>query len=141
MSDRSKTAAVLNHLPTQSSLFAKLTPDLRRQIDKAIADHTPPTYRAIFDHFKLADRGVSFTAFYYYARRIRASASLLQMADLAGPDDATLGNVLPQLIGSRLLDACIDEDIPTGTLCRLVDAYRMVQQTRPTRLRSVGLHD
>lgn len=129
MSDQSKTTAVLEKIETQSSLYEKLAPDFRRRLDQAIVDHDPPTYRALFDKFKLADHSVSFMAFYRYARRIRLNAALLGIAELTMPEGARLNKLLPDLIGQRLLDACFDEETSARTLHRLADAYRIASRT------------
>ncbi len=94
-------------LPTESgrsSLFAKLPPDLRRAVDIAIAEHVPPTFRAVWMQFELAKFGVTFSSFYRYARRLRERVNLLEAAALAGENDADVDAVLKKLTGRRALD-------------------------------------
>lgn len=88
----------------RSSLFAKLPPDLRRAVDIAIAEHVPPTFRAVWMQFELARFGVTFSAFYRYARRLRERVNLLEAAALAGENDADVDAVLKKLTGRRALD-------------------------------------
>jgi hypothetical protein len=135
MSDQSKPAAVSGKIETQSSLYEKLTPDLRRQLDRAIADHEPATYQALFDKFELAGRGVSFAAFYRYARRVRANVALAEFARLSLPDGAPADQFLPEVIGQRLLEAALDEETSAGTLYRLAHAYRIAGEAYYARRR------
>ncbi|HKQ49022.1 MAG TPA: hypothetical protein VJZ71_13210 [Phycisphaerae bacterium] len=89
---------------TRSSLFEKIPPDLRHALDVAIAEHVPPTFRAVWMQFELAKFGVSFAAFYRYARRVRERVNLVEAASLAGEDDADVDAVLKKLTGRRALD-------------------------------------
>ena len=107
-------------------VFANLTPALRRKVDQAIIDHDPPTYRGIYDRFKLAEVGVGHSAFYRYARKLRANADLLSMAELALPDEPQLGQALPRLLAQRLVEVLLhEEDASPGEIHRLTDAYRL----------------
>ena len=99
---------------SRSSLFEKLPPDLRRALDVAIAEHVPPTFRAVWMQFELANFGVSFPAFYRYARRVRERVNLIEAAALAGEDDAGVDAVLKKLTGRRALDLLLHT---TSTEC------------------------
>ena len=100
----SATVTTLKQDNTRSSLFERLPPDLRRALDVAIAERVPPTFRAVWMQFELAKFGVSFTAFYRYARRLRDRVNLIEAAELAGEDDADIDAVLKKLAGRRALD-------------------------------------
>jgi hypothetical protein len=141
MSDQSKPAAVSDKIETQSSLYEKLTPDLRRQLDRAIADHEPATYQALFDKFELAGRGVSFAAFYRYARRVRTNVALAEFARLSLPEGAPADQFLPEVIGQRLLAAALDEETPAATLYRLAHAYRIAGEAYYARRRFAAVLD
>ena len=88
----------------RSSLFEKLPEAVRRAVDVAIAEHNPPTFRAVWMQFELGQYGVSFTAFYRYARRLRERVNLVEAATLAAEDDADVDAVLKKLTGRRVLD-------------------------------------
>jgi len=135
MTDHQAPTPDLEAIDSKSSIFDKTDPDLRRRIDQAIVDRQPPTYKAVFDQFDLAARGVSFTAFYYYARRIRVNAALLELARVALPDSASAHDLLPDVLSHRLLEAAIDEACSPGTIQRLADAYRVASQTHFARRR------
>lgn len=122
--------AALDKLETQSSIFEKTDPDFRRRLDQALIDHDPPTYRAAFNKFNLADKGISFAAFYRYARRIRAHAAMIELTRSALPDDCDPAAIVPKLLADRLLDAAIDESSSPRTLQRLTDAWRFAAQTQ-----------
>lgn len=136
MSDATSTVP---NIESRSTIFEKLPPDLRRKLDQAIIDRDPPAYRDLHAKFNLAARGVSVTALYYYARRIRAQADMLYFAQLAQPDSPDLVEAVPTLFAYRLLDALIDEDTPPETLLRLVHAWRIASEQKLAALRRVAL--
>lgn len=127
MTDR---AVLLDKIETQSSVFDKTTPDLRRQINRAIVDHSPPTYRGIYEKFGLADLGISFHALYRYARRLRLHAAVIEIAELALPEGADPADSLPKLLAYRLMEAAIDEDSSPAALHRLAHSWRITADTR-----------
>jgi hypothetical protein len=110
----------------RQTMFASLTPALRRKVDQAIIDHDPPTYRGVHEKFKLAELGVGYSAFYRYARKLRAGADLLNLADMALPDEPQLARTLPRLLAQRLVEVLLhQEDASPGEIHRLTDAYRL----------------
>ena len=127
MTDQTK---LLEKIETQSSLYEKTDPDFRRSLDRAVIDRDPPTYKALYNKFKLAAKDISFMAFYRYARRLRAHAAMLELADLALPEGCDPVQILPKLLANRLLDAAIDESTSPRTLQRLTDAWRFAAQTQ-----------
>lgn len=68
-------------------------------------------------------------AFYRYARRLRTHAAMLELAEHILPDDCRVIDVLPKLLGNRLLEAAVDESASPRTLQRLTDAWRFAVQT------------
>ena len=108
----------------RSSVYSVLTPEVRQQVRLAIVDHDPPTYRGIYEKFKLADTGLSFQAFYRYARNLRDRVETLQHAELALPGETEVARALPLLIGRKLVDALLDQEATAGAVCRLAEAYR-----------------
>ncbi|MBN2559695.1 MAG: hypothetical protein JXQ75_02030 [Phycisphaerae bacterium] len=127
MTDQAK---LLEKLETHSSIFDKTDADFRRRLDQAVIDRDPPTYKAVYNKFKLAASGISFMAFYRYARRLRTHAAMLELAEHTLPDGCRTIDVLPQLLANRLLDAAIDESTSPRTLQRLTDAWRFAVQTQ-----------
>lgn len=117
---------------SRSTILEKIPADLRGDIDRAVVNRDPPTYRAVFEKFDLARRGVSLTAFYYYARRIRARAEWVHIAELAaeGRPEEDVTEFLPRILAHRLFDAAIDESTSPRTLQRLADAWRVAAATR-----------
>jgi len=126
MNDKTTT---IEKLETQSSIFQKTGPDLRRRLDQAVIDHDPPTYKAIYNKFDLAAKGISFMAFYRYARRRRTHAALIELPHQALPEDCDAVEILPKLLAHRLLDAAADDSTSPGTLQRLTDAWRIAART------------
>jgi hypothetical protein len=127
--------AALSCLESQSSLLTKLDADTRRRLDRAIIDRSPPTYRGLYETFELADMDVSFTAFYYYARRLRLRASLLELARLEAPDDANLDKQILPLLAQRLLETLLEEGISSRTILRLAHAYSKINYVDLSRRR------
>lgn len=117
--------------PGRASIFRNLSASARRQIDQAIADRDPPTYREIYNLFDVAAWQISFSAFYRYARKVRAEVDLMHSAALAFPGDQNIHAILPDLIAARLLELINDPDHPPNPeiLHRLTRAHRAAAQT------------
>jgi hypothetical protein len=98
------------HDNTRSSIFEKLTPDQRKALDVAIIERLPPTFQAVYMEHNLPALGVSFTAFYRYARRLRDRANVAEIAELAGDTDTSLDEPIRKLVGRRLLDLLLTTD-------------------------------
>lgn len=92
------------HDNNQSSLFDKLPPDLRHQLDLAIIHRIPPTFKDVWMQFELAKFGVSYSALYRYARRLRDRANLAEIADLAAENDGDTHESVQKLLSRRLVE-------------------------------------
>ena len=92
------------HDNNKSSVFEKLPEDLRRQLDLAIVHRIPSTFQAVWMQFELAKFGVSFSALYRYARRLRDRVNLAEAAELAAEDDANANETIQKLLSRRLLE-------------------------------------
>ena len=109
----------------RSLIFEKLTPDERRAVDVAIIERIPPTFSALWMEHKLGEKGVSYSAFYRYARRIRNSANLAEIADLSTDDGLDLETPIRRLLARRAVDALVTEDeLPPRELATLLSALR-----------------
>jgi len=129
MTDRTD---LLDRIETNSSLFEKTSRELRRQINQAIIDREPPTYRGIYEHFCLYDFHISFHAFYRYARRLRFHAATLDLAELALPEGTSVNDMLPELLAQRLLEAALDESASAHVIHRLAESWRIAASARFT---------
>jgi maltooligosyltrehalose synthase len=118
-----------------SSVFARLDPDLRRQVDRAIVRRQPPTLAAVFETLQLAARGISRSAFYRYAARLRRHAELFQFADYAGLEAPTTTAAILTVLANRLIDAAVDDEVPTQVLSRLARTQQLVAATEYARER------
>jgi hypothetical protein len=98
------------HENNQSSVFAKVPPDLLRAVNVAIIERHPPTFRAVWMQFELGKFGVSYTAFYRYARRLRDRVNLAEAAGLSAEDDSGLDAAIEKLASRRLLELLLDSD-------------------------------
>ncbi len=115
-------------LESQSTLYQKLTPDERRKLNRAIVDRTLPTYRACYEHFRLADRDIGFYVFYRYARNLRRRAAVTDLADATcpeGADPVALNEAISRLLAYRLIEAADDETTDSHELLRLTRAYHL----------------
>lgn len=119
--------SLLHH--AKSSLFEKLTPDLRKTLDRAIIDRTPATYRALFEHFKLREHGVSFAALCRYAKRIRDASTLGRVAECISPDAKETEKLIPRIVAQQLIDTLFEPNPSSRAIHRLADAYRMASKT------------
>jgi hypothetical protein len=121
---------------TRTTMYDKLSPDLRCVIDQAVVDRDPPTFRGIYEKFRLADAGLSYYAFYRYARKLRSQADKLHLSELVMPDDADLGEAVPRLIAQQLLDMLFSEESPSPEqILRLTRAYRIANEACYARRR------
>lgn len=107
----------------QSSLYEKLDPDLRKELDRAIVERRPASLQVCYDDFGLKARGISRAAFYRYAQRLRKEAELHHIAEMVRPDDPDAGRYAPELIKRRLLDLLLnDENASPASIHRLTIA-------------------
>jgi hypothetical protein len=88
---------------TISTLLEKLHPDYRRGLDRAIIERDPPSLADVFARFHVASKGISRSAFYRYAARLRASAALIESAELAIPEGRDPVDALTKLLDSEFL--------------------------------------
>ena len=116
------------HENNKSSVFERVPPDVRHALDVAIIERIPPTFRSVWMQFELAQFGVSFTAFYRYARRLRDRANLAEAATLVGEDDADLAAALHKLVARRLLELLLHTGgaACTREIAALTSAHRQV---------------
>ena len=68
----SDAVAAAPEIAFRSTLYEKLPAELRRDLDAAIVNRDLPKYRDLYTTFDLARYGVSFSAVFRYARRLRA---------------------------------------------------------------------
>ncbi|HKQ48382.1 MAG TPA: hypothetical protein VJZ71_09965 [Phycisphaerae bacterium] len=124
MNDPNQLPELPIELGPRSSVFEKTTPELRRKLDRAILNYDPPGYRALYKKYGLPELGVSFTAFYYYARRLRRRAAATDMALTALPDERDSVRLLPGLVGQCLIDQLMTgDDASPQAVYRLMLAY------------------
>ena len=84
------------------------------------------TYKACYEHFRLADRGIGFFVFYRYARNLRRLAAVTEISDARSPeenDPVALNEAISRLLTDRLIESLDDETADSQVLHRLVRAY------------------
>ncbi len=114
----------IDKMESRSTILAKTEPGFRKQIVQALINRHPPTLREVFDFFALDDKGVSYTAFYYWARKIKRFAALFEMNHTLEEKEDTAG-MLPRILASRMLDNALDDGVDVSVLKRMMDTYRM----------------
>lgn len=124
----------LDKLESRSSLQTKIEPALRKQIVQALINRRPPTLQDVFDFFKLDSQGVSYTAFYYWARKIKRYAALFEMNHTLDQKDDS-AHLLPRVLASRMLDNALDDQVDVIVLRRLMETYRMACSIEVTKAR------
>lgn len=108
-----------------STLYSKLTPAERSVIDRAIVDRTPPTLVAAYAELNLAGRGISYSAFYRYASRLRREMAAIRTAVLLAPSEREIKSTLSNLLASSIIDAVANDKDPSGlNILRLVNSYK-----------------
>jgi hypothetical protein len=114
----------IDKLENRSSLCTRIEPALRKQIVEAVINHRPATYREVFSYYSLDRQGISFTAFYYWARKTKRVAATLEMTEAVENKEDSAA-ILPRILATRLLDTALDEELQPAKLKRLMDTYRM----------------
>ncbi|HKQ49495.1 MAG TPA: hypothetical protein VJZ71_15595 [Phycisphaerae bacterium] len=114
----------IDRMESRSSILTKIEPQLRRQIVQALINRQPPTFHDVFDFFKLDGHGVSYTAFYYWARKIKRFAALFEMSRTLDEKEDCAG-MLPRILASRVLDNSLDDQVDPAVLRRLMETYRV----------------
>jgi hypothetical protein len=125
-----KAIQYLEKQESNSSVFEKTTPDLRRAVNRALVDRDPPSYKGVYAKFKLAGRDVSFHAFYRYARRVRSQAAMFEMAEITASAGTDLAAMLPKVLAQRLLEVLAFEDVSPRHIQRLTEAYKTAVNTQ-----------
>src|SRR5512143_841945 len=126
------TATTVPPITSRSSIFGKLPGRILQQVDQAIVDRDHTAYREIYAEHNLPGYHVSFTAFYNYARRLRAQADMLYLAQTTFPETSNLVSSLPTFFALRVLDAVNAETSTHQQLHSLVDSWRIAANTRIT---------
>ncbi len=124
----------IDKMESRSSIQTKIEPGFRKQIVQALINRHPPTLREVFDFFALDDKGVSYTAFYYWARKIKRFAALFEMTRTLDEKEDPAG-LLPRILASRLLDNALDDQVDVLVLRRLMETYRMACSIELSRKR------
>src|SRR5206468_5649265 len=119
-------------LPAQdngrSSILEKVPADLRRKVDIAVVERVPPTYAGVWTEFKLGELGVSYIAFYRYARRLRDRANLAEIAQLTA-DDADLDTPIRKLVSRQCLEVLLNrDDLAPQDIAAIASALRHAGQ-------------
>ena len=107
-----------------SIVFDRIDPPLRQEINVAIIERRPPTFKEVHEKFKLIDRGINYHAFYRYARRIRAEAAYVQTLGASLAPEADLPRLLPRALAQRLLEALAFENPSPRAVQRMTESYR-----------------
>lgn len=111
--------------PTKSTIPSKLPPDILAAVHEALVAPDRLSYGLIFENFDLGRKGISFTAFYNYARPIRLAEACNMQAGLGRTLAPDANKMFPDLIATRLIAALVDETVTPRQIKNLVDAYRM----------------
>lgn len=93
----------------RSSMYEKITPDLRRKVDIALLERVPATYIEVYMTFKLHEHAVTYMSFYRYARRLRDRANVAELANLDEETDTNLNPALNKLAARQLLEILLNE--------------------------------
>ena len=118
-------------LPSKSSVLTKVPPETRLLLNQAIIERNPMTYEGVYGKFALDTLGVSYTAFYYYARRIRMAAAVSELSKLDGDPH----EIIPSAVAQSVLEISLDPALASKYLLRAAQAYKAVEQAHAARKR------
>jgi hypothetical protein len=94
----------------RSSMYEKITPDLRRRVDIALLERVPATYREVYMAFELHEYAVTYMSFYRYARRIRDRGNIAELANIDADTETDLTPAINKLAARQLLEILLNED-------------------------------
>lgn len=113
-----------------SSMVTSLEPGLLRQVEQALRIGQPRTVTECYQQFELERHGISRSAFFRYAARIRQLCDLDEAAERIQLGDLDVSGYLPTLFGRKLLGILLHEpDVDITRLHRLTLAYRAASNT------------
>jgi hypothetical protein len=113
-----------------SSLFSKLSYEQRRILDRAILNRQLPSCRALYEHHHLANLGISYHAFWRYARRLRKDACKNLMLDPTLADQIDLSAKLPDVIGAHFLQILLHDNPNPMDVTRMANTYHQALHFR-----------
>ncbi len=130
------------------SILDRLPPELLVCMEEQVLETRPREYKQIYESLLLAELGVTYSAFYRYARRLRSRAALQEAADFKPEHAHAAERELPRLYATRLVEALtLDHPSPLH-LKRLAEGYSLVARAetdfwrnlipRPPRSRALG---
>ncbi len=118
-----------------STVLQKLDAQRRREVDAALID--APTVDAVYRDFKLAEAGISASAFYRYAKLIRWEARLRYIGELvrqaAGAkehDEQALAKAGRLLAHQRLAEVLDDESLGPAKVAAIAGAISQLTKAR-----------
>ena len=141
MTDQANPLANRELFDARSSLLERLDDGLRAKINQAVIERRPGGYRAVYERFKLESHGVSFGAFYRYARRLRQHVAFVELGELMLPAAANVPEALPKLLAQRLMEALVLDDTSPRQLQRLADAYRIAASVQQSLRKNATMAD
>lgn len=111
---------------SRSSVVERVPESIRRMVDESILESPSGGYKKWYRHWGLEGYGVSFTAFYMYARGLRQRAAAAHLREMTGEPQADFTERLPGLVAQRIAEqlAYADSDRPID-LQRLLGCYRI----------------
>jgi hypothetical protein len=118
-------------IPSRSSVLTKVPLETRRELNRAIIFRNPMTYEATYHKFDLEKLGVSYTAFYYYARRIRMASGVSELNKLKGDTH----ELIPEAVRQSVLETALDHALAPKHLHHAAKAYKDVELAHVARRR------
>jgi hypothetical protein len=119
-------------IPSRSSILKKVPLETRRLLNRAIIYRNPVTYEGIYNKFALDELGVSYTAFYYYARRIHLAITASELSKLR--DDPH--ELISAAVAHTTLDVAAEPILAPKHLANVARAYHDVERARAARIKA-----
>jgi len=136
----SPAAAAPRHKPVSagpiSTVISRLEPQLRHELDQAIMQHYPGMLSETYEKFDLRQRGISLSALYRYARRVRLHASVHDVTLLAPPDGQRTIQAMCLHLDAQFLEI-VEHDSPRiDDLQRLASVRRQLTSSHLQQIRA-----
>ena len=136
----SASTARARHKPTStgpiSTIVTRLSHELRDALDRALMQDHPDLIMSIYDKLRLEDHGISLSAVYRYARRLRLHAAVHDNLLLECPDARSRLDALCLQLDARFLDRVDRDEPPLEELQRIASIRRMLTASHLQDVRS-----
>src|SRR5262249_28464449 len=112
----------VRNLGPVSTVLDRIHPGLRRGVDRAILEQDPPILQDVSIQCQLRANGVSRSAFYRYAKRLRHRLEIVQSAEMLHIEGRDHNDDIQLILAAKFFEAAQDPETKPDVLHKLVSA-------------------